>query len=421
MSRWVLAGVVVLVIILLLPLLLAALGEEKGVRFADSPLHQGAKNGETGRIEDALKAGADINVRDESGKTALHYAAEDGHVQTTEFLLTKGADPAIRDAEGRTAQELAVANGHEQTAEVIEGATGKAPEANEAPTATKRPEPPAVPEGQTLNPNLKYPDLASFEATTGQPGCLLKSEHVWLFAAKPLEEEAGIVHEYLVKAYDALYSIVGVHTEYIIVVYNFPKGHKDAFGGTSNCTIWYDDTNLRFDEHEEWREHKVPHLSGQIEEMAHNFNYTQFGWEMVGWSIGVKAAEQVAGNPIFAQELADTRRRQAETFERYKAFGNTFPADIEPNLVDRIHAYLLWQCEQAYGPTFWQDFFREAKKERERLRTDNRDERYRTTIECFDRLPGLEFKQMLQANGISLTTDVKSLNPTKPGWNRKLE
>ena len=71
--------------------------------------------------------------------------------------------------------------------------------------------------------------------------------------------------------------------------------------------------------------------------------------------------------------------------------------------------------------TFWRDFFRETKKERARLRTGDRDERYRITIECFDRLPGVDFEKMLQASGISLTTDVKSLNPTKPGWNRKLE
>jgi Ankyrin repeats (3 copies) len=409
MSRTVAFVAAVVVVLVVVPLVLSLMTAEKGVRFDESLLHVGAKNGDMGRVETALESGADINARDESGKTALHYAAENGHSQTTGFLLSKGADAGMRDAQGHTALDLARSNNHGQTAGVLAKATGAVHEV------------PQEPERQTLNPSLKYPDLASFEATIGQPACLLKSDHVWLFAPRSLEKEACIVHEYLVRAYDALYEIVGVDTQYITVVYNFPKGHKDAFGGTSNCTIWYDDTNLRFEQHEEWREYKMPHVSGYIEEMAHNFNYTQFGWEMVGWSIGVTAAEQVAGNPIFARELDGTRRRQAETFERYKALGNTLPADMEPNLVDRIHAHLLWQCEQAYGPTFWTDFFRESKKERARLRTGNRDERYRITIECLDRLPGVDFKQMLQENGISLTTDVKSLNPTEPGWNRKLE
>ena len=88
---------------------------------------------------------------------------------------------------------------------------------------------------------------------------------------------------------------------------------------------------------------------------------------------------------------------------------------------DRIHAYLLFQCEQQYGPTFWRDFFREAKKERASLASGTRDERYRTTVECFDRLPGLDFKQLLSANKISLTTDIKTLDPESPAWNRRLE
>lgn len=78
--------------------------------------------------------------------------------------------------------------------------------------------------------------------------------------------------------------------------------------------------------------------------------------------------------------------------------------------------------DQPQRPTrIWRDFFREAKKERTRLALGSRDERYTTTVECFERMSGLNFKQLLRANGISLTTDIKSLNPTAPGWNRKLQ
>ncbi len=378
---------------------------EKKVTFASSPLHKAAKEGNMSKIEVALGSGADINAQDEWGKTALHYAAENGHSGTTQSILAKGADANILDAKGKTALQLALDNGHSQAANALANATTVAPQA---------------PKRQTLNPSLKYPDLPGFERAIGQPGALVKSDHVWLFAPKSLEKQARIVHQYLANAYDALYDIVGVHTKYTMVVYNFPKGHTDAFGGTSNCTIWYDDTNLRLDQHNEWTRHGVPHVSGYIEEMAHNFNYTQFGWEMVGWSIGIKASQKVADNPIFARQFQKTRKVQADTFKRYKALDDTFPKDIPPNQVDRIHAQLLWQCEQEYGEDFWRDFFREAKKKRVKLLLGSRDERYKITIECFERLPGLDFRRLLRTHNISRTTDVKSLNPEEPGWNRKL-
>lgn len=49
-----------------------------------------------------------------------------------------------------------------------------------------------------------------------------------------------------------------------------------------------------------------------------------------------------------------------------------------------------------------------------------RNARYQITIACFDRLLGLDFEKTLGSNGISLTTDVKSLHPESPNWNRRL-
>jgi hypothetical protein len=406
MTRWVVGLGILLVVVLMFPVLVRLMTVDDSVLFTESPLHQAAVAGHMQGVREALESVPDINARDEFGKTALHYTAENGFLRNISALLEHGADANILDNQGFTALELARANGHEGTAGALVAAT----------TIDSKDL-----KGQRVNPSLKYPDVASFERAIGQPAALLKDDHVWLFAPKNLEKEAKIVHPYLVKAYDALYDIVGVHTEYIIVVYHFPKGHADAFGGTSNCTIWYDDTNLKLNQHEEWTKHKVPHVSGYIEEMGHNFGYTQFGWEIVGWSIGMKATQKVADNPVFRRSLDGTRRRQEETFAQYRALDNTFPKDIEPNKVDRIHGYLLWQCEQQYGPDFWQDFFKEAKKEKARLSVDNRDERYRITVECFDRLPGLGFKRRLRTSGISRTVDVKSMNPEKPGWNRKLE
>ncbi|MCC6488788.1 MAG: ankyrin repeat domain-containing protein [Candidatus Hydrogenedentes bacterium] len=393
---------------------------------APTPLHEAAGAGEVSTVEQLLAGGANPNAPDNQGKTPLHWSAANGHMQTTERLLKAGSKPDSRDTQGKTAFDYASANGHGGTAELIAAAGGQTlgatSVANSVVSST----------GQHLNPSLKFPDLPSFEAAIGQPGLLLTSDHVWLFAPKASEAGAQTVFPILVRAYDELHRITGIHTEYILVVYNFSKGHKEAFGGTGNCVIYYDDENLQLDRQEEWTRYGVPHVSGYIEEMAHNFVGTskaQFGWEMIGWSIGVNTTLAVASNPIFVQSLNRTRQGQAETFQRYVAAGFIFPTDVESNLVDRIHAHLLGQCEQQYGPSFWPDFFTEVRKEAGALRDavnagkddDIRNARYRITVDCFDRLPGLHFKQLLENSGISLTTDVESLRPTEPGWNRRLK
>jgi hypothetical protein len=281
-----------------------------------------------------------------------------------------------------------------------------------------------------LKPNLKFPTLKAYEAEIGEPGVVLDSTYVRLFAPRRMDQAAKVIFPYLVKSYDELYRLVGVHTEYKIVVYHFPEGSPHAWGGTSVCTIWYSYKNLDLESSKEWQRYRVPHVSGYIEEMAHNFvaaTHAQFGWEMVGWSIGAKVAQGVADNPIFRKHLVDTRKGQAQTFARYVKSGYVFPEDIPANVCDRIHAYLLWRAEEKYGADFWPDFFREVRKKRSALigvthdkPDERRNERYRITVDCFDQLVGLNFKRVLESAQISVTTDTKSLHPTDPGWDRRL-
>jgi len=283
-----------------------------------------------------------------------------------------------------------------------------------------------------VKPTLKFPTVASYSKEIGEPAVVFDGDYVRIYAPKRKEKEAKIIHEYLVRAYDELYRIVGIHTKYKIVVYPLPKSNPLCFGGTSECTIWHSDENLDFQSLEEWKRYGVPHVSGYIEEMAHNFvsaSLAQFGWEMTGWSISKIVSEKVAGNPIHRKSIADARKIQAETFVRYKKLNNTFPKDIPSNKCDRIHAHLLNQCQRQYGPNFWPDFFKEIKKVRGQLLAvsrsgpgdERRNARYRITIECFDRLMKGRFKNMLKKHGISLTTDVKSIRPNRPDWNKKLE
>ncbi|MCL4695399.1 MAG: ankyrin repeat domain-containing protein, partial [Candidatus Hydrogenedentes bacterium] len=226
-------------------------------RRATTPLHEMARDGRLSSVEVLIGQGENVNALDEEGKSPLHWAAANGHVGTVSALLNAGADPGARDDHGMTPFDYANANGHSQTADEIARAIGN--EGSRTPSASEA----ATPSG--LNPSLKYVNLPSFETAIGQPGCLLQSDRIWMFAPKFREDSANVVFPYLVNAYDVLRGIVGVDTEYVIVVYNFPEGSKEAFGGTSNCAIYYDDTNLQLDRYSEWTQYGVPHVSGYIE------------------------------------------------------------------------------------------------------------------------------------------------------------
>jgi hypothetical protein len=259
---------------------------------------------------------------------------------------------------------------------------------------------------------------------------MLDSTNVSILAPRARQQAAAIVLPYLVRAYDELYKIVGVHTKYKILVYGYPEGTPGVRGGTSGCVIKYTDENLVLTNQSEWKQYHVPHVSGYIEEMAHNFVHAtgaEFGWEMIGWTISVKVAEKVAANPIHKQSVVETKRQQDQTYQRYIAAGQTFPVDLGGDQADRIHAYVLRKCEQQYGPNFWSDFFAEVRRQQTAFsapeadgESQGLDARYRLTVECFDRLPGLHFKKLLQESGISTTNAIQSLKPTQRGWNRKL-
>jgi hypothetical protein len=163
--------------------------------------------------------------------------------------------------------------------------------------------------------------------------------------------------------------------------------------------------------------------------MAHNFRDSariEFGWEGTGWLLGAEVTAAVAGNPVHTREVRDALSTQLDTYQRYRNSGNKLPRDIPANVADRIHIYLLCRCEDKYGPTFWTDFFKEVRAARPQLVAAAdmgsleavRNERYRLTVDCFDRLPGLDFKKMLDENGISATVEIKSL-ATKPDWDRR--
>jgi hypothetical protein len=287
---------------------------ETGQRLLDA-----AKQGDGSAVQSLLEKGISPKAIDENGRTPLHLAAANGHQATAAMLVRYGAEINALDNIGKTPLDSAETGNHSGLADFLLSKGGVRSQclAGSGPTSDRR-----------LEPSLKFKTVHEFEKEIGEPAALLDNTNVCFFVPKRREKEAKIILGYLVKAYDTLYQIVGTHTKYKIVVYAFPKGNPHGWGGTSECSIEYDDSNLDLERQPEWTQYKVPRVSGYIEEMAHNFvdaTKAQFGWEMIGWSLGAEVSPKVAGNPILAANLRATREGQKRTFTQYVRNGHVFP------------------------------------------------------------------------------------------------
>lgn len=71
-------------------------------------LHQAARKGNGKAIRQLLEEGADVNLRDERGRTPLILAAKNGKAQAVKLLLDLGADASLTDPKGRNALAYAL-------------------------------------------------------------------------------------------------------------------------------------------------------------------------------------------------------------------------------------------------------------------------------------------------------------------------
>ena len=78
--------------------------------------HRLVQAGDIDGLQSALLAGAEVNTRDQSGRTPLMHAANQGYSLLVPSLLEAQADPDIRAADGATALFIAVLQGHEDIA-----------------------------------------------------------------------------------------------------------------------------------------------------------------------------------------------------------------------------------------------------------------------------------------------------------------
>lgn len=90
------------------------LGANPDVPFGwpgETLLHEAARQGDTTLLETLLKAGADLEIKNEYGATALVVASMAGQTQAIRLLLDAGADANARDLEGNFPLQAACIRG----------------------------------------------------------------------------------------------------------------------------------------------------------------------------------------------------------------------------------------------------------------------------------------------------------------------
>ena len=84
-----------------------------------------AAEGNTGRVENLLNKGANVEVRARDDWTALTIAAREGHYGTVKLLLNKGAKVNAKEGGGHTPLFWAKKYNRQQVIELLKEAGGK--------------------------------------------------------------------------------------------------------------------------------------------------------------------------------------------------------------------------------------------------------------------------------------------------------
>ena len=82
-------------------------------------LHQAAADGDIEQIKSLIATGADVNTKNEKGRTPLHIAAEKGQAQIASLLVNTGADLNAQDNIGQMPLHLAAAWGRKDIVELL--------------------------------------------------------------------------------------------------------------------------------------------------------------------------------------------------------------------------------------------------------------------------------------------------------------
>lgn len=91
----------------------------------DSKLLTASSSGKTDDVEAYIFMGADVNIRDEYGKTPLIKAIEHDHIATVKMLLANSADINVKDDNGWTALSVAEYKHNSEIVEILKKSGAK--------------------------------------------------------------------------------------------------------------------------------------------------------------------------------------------------------------------------------------------------------------------------------------------------------
>jgi ankyrin repeat protein len=93
--------------------------EQRGVPFSNEAFFKAVNEGDRELVSSFIKAGIDINAKEDDGRTALLIAAEKGDAGMAALLADSGADVNARDVDGYTALMYAAYKGNLELAELL--------------------------------------------------------------------------------------------------------------------------------------------------------------------------------------------------------------------------------------------------------------------------------------------------------------
>ena len=93
--------------------------EQKGILYSNEAFFKAVNDGDRELVALFIKAGIDINAKEEDGRTALLIAAEKGDAGIAALLADNGAEVNARDVDGYTALMYAAYKGNRELADFL--------------------------------------------------------------------------------------------------------------------------------------------------------------------------------------------------------------------------------------------------------------------------------------------------------------